>query len=348
MVAAPGRPGSAARWLVTPDRLVGIGRVPARATLAGLLVTVLAAALFLPSAGTPPEFLHDAIVATLRHGGDYYDAARDLLRTEPDARAARALPSTLAVVAAAQPVWMLTVLAASGLTMLLWIGGLRLGALLARSAGALLIVSLLGFGIVATAALWLAAPHAAAAALLSAIALVTRARGRVTSAVAVASAAALIDPAALVTLAAMGAIALLDGDRREPLLWLGGFGVAALAFVLHLHTLGTTPPPAVPLVPGGALARLIGAAFPDVPAAIAAPLLVLAGFGWATVADPLGLRVLALLITGVALDGVLGWRSATLAIALVAPGLALAPAALATLGRAALDRRRITVTRVTR
>ncbi len=348
MVAAPGRPGPAARWLVTPDRLVGIGRTPARAVLAGLLGAVLAAAVFVPSAGTPPEFLHDAIVATLRHGGDYYDAARELLRTEPDARAARALPSTLAVVAAVLPAWGLTALVAAALTLLLWIGGLRLGALLARSAGALLVVSLLGFGIVATAALWLVAPHAAAAALLSAIALVARARGRVTAAVSVACAAALIDPAALVTLAAMGALAVLDGDRREPLLWLVGLGVAALAFALHLHALGATHTPAAPLIPDGALARLLGAAFPDVPAAIAAPLLLLAGFGWATVADPLGPRVLAVLIAGVALDGVLGWRSATLAVPLVAPGLALTPAALATLARAALDRRRITVTRVTR
>lgn len=348
MVAAPGRTGTASRWLVTPDRLVGIGRVPARMALAGLLVAVLATAMFVPTAITPPEFLHDAIVATLRHGGDYYDAARDLLRTEPDARAARALPSTLAVVAAALPAWGLTALVAAGLTTLLWIGGLRLGALLARSAGALLIVSLLGFGIVATAALWLAAPHAAAAALLSAVALVARARGRVTAAIAVACAAALIDPAALVTLAVMAAMALLDGDRREPLLWLVGLGIAALAFALHLHALGPTPAHATPLIADHAVARLIGAAFPDVPGAIAAPLVVLAAFGWATVADPLGLRVVALLVASVALDGVLGWRSATLAIPLVAPGLALVPAAIATLARAALDRRRITVTRVTR
>lgn len=348
MVAAPGRPGAAARWLVTPDRLVGIGRGPARTALGALVAAVLAAAAFVPSATTPPEFLHDAIVATLRHGGDYYDAARDLLRTEPDARAARALPSTLAMVAAALPAWGLTALVAAGLTTLLWIGGLRLGGLLARSAGALLIVSLLGFGIVATAAMWLAAPHAAAAALFSAIALVARARGRVTAAVSVACAAGLIDPAALVTLAAMGALALLDGDRREPLLWLGGLGVAALAYALHLHALGSTPAPSAPLASDGALPRLIGAAFPDVPSVVAAPLVVLAIFGWGTVADSLGLRVAALLVAGVALDGVLGWRSATLAMPLVAPGLAFVPGAIATLVRSALDRRRITVTRVTR
>ncbi|WP_159757517.1 hypothetical protein [Sphingomonas sp. 8AM] len=316
--------------------------------LAGLLIAVLGAAWLIPAATTPPEFLHDALVATLRHGGDYYDAARDLLRTEPDARAARAFPSTLAVVAAALPAWGLTALVAAGLTVLLWIGGLRLGGLLGRSAGALLVVSLLAFGIVAIAALWLAAPHAAAAALLSAIALVARARERVLAAVAVASAAALIDPAGLVTLAVMGTLALLDGDRREPLLWLGGFLIATLAFVLHLQALGSTPVPAAALIPDGALARLIGAAFPDVPASLAAPLLVLAAFGWAIVADPLGPRVLALTVAGVALDGVLGMRSASLAVALIAPGLAFVPAAVTSLGHSVRARRRITVTRVTR
>jgi len=316
--------------------------------LAGLLIAALGAAWLITPATTPPEFLHDAIVATLRHGGDYYDAARDLLRTEPDARAARAFPSTLAVVAAALPAWGLTGLAAAGLTVLLWLGGLRLGALLGRSAGALLIVSLLAFGIVATAALWLAAPHAAAAALLSAIALVVRARERVLTAVAVACAAALIDPAALVTLAVMGALAPFDGGRREPLLWLGGLAVATLAFILHLHALGSGPAPAAALVPEGAVARLIGAAFPDVPGPLAAALLVLAAFGWAIVADPLGPRVLALLIAGVALDGILGLRSATLAVPLIAPGLAFVPAAVSTLGRGVRARRRITVTRVTR
>ncbi|MEG8039298.1 hypothetical protein QP166_08065 [Sphingomonas sp. LR60] len=348
MVAAPGRSGPAGRWLVTPDRLSGIGHGPARALLAGLLVALVVAALLVPEATTPPEFLHDAIVATLRHGGDYYDAARDLLRTEPDARAARMLPSTLAVVAGAMPAWALTALVACGLTILLWLGGLRLGALLARSGGALLIVSLLAFGIVATAALWLAAPHAGAAALLSAIALVARHRARVATSIAVACAAALIDPAALLTLAVMGALALLDGDRREPLLWLAALILAGFALELHLHTLGATHAPTVALVPDGALARLVGAAFPDTPAMIGAPLLVLAMFGWGTLADPLGPRVLALLVASVALDGVLGIRSATLTIALVAPGLALAPAGLMTLVRGTIVRRRITVTRMTR
>ena len=59
--------------------------------------------------------------------------------------------------------------------------------------------------------------------------------------------------------------------------------------------------------------------------------------------------VVALVLVGLAADGrFAGLHSATLATALVAPGLALAPDAIADLLRRAPGRRRITVTRVTR
>ena len=61
-----------------------------------------------------------------------------------------------------------------------------------------------------------------------------------------------------------------------------------------------------------------------------------------------GLRVLAILAAGVACDGLFGAGTATLAALLVAPGLALAPDAVADLYRGALDRRRFTVTRFPR
>ncbi|MDR6789467.1 hypothetical protein J2Y58_002840 [Sphingomonas sp. BE138] len=344
MVAA----GARGRWLSAPGRLTGVARRPARLILAAVVMLTIAAALAVPAAPTPPEFLHDAVVATIRHGGDFYDVVRDLLRAEPDACAARLLPPALAVVEAALPAWATTALVAAALTILLWAGGLRIGALLSRSSAALLAVSLLAAGIVASAALWLAAPHAAAAAILSALAIVVRHRGQAVAAAAVACAAALIDPAALVTIAVLGALALLDGDRREQAAWLAALLVAAAVLALHLHALSGVllPPDTMPV--GPALARLVGAAFPDVPAGLAAPLLLLAALGWATVGDAIGPRVLGVMIAGVALDGVGGLRSATLPVALVAPGLALAPAALADLVRAARDRRRITVTRVVR
>jgi hypothetical protein len=349
MVAARSVPGVGRRWLTTPGRVAGLGRRGARLMLAGTLVMLAGAAFVAPSAPTMPEFLHDAIVATIRHGGDFYDTARDLLRTEPDARAAMALPSPLAVVEATLPPWGTTVLVAAALTILLWAGGLRLGALFARTAGAVMVVGLLAGGGIATAGLWLTAPHAGAAAILSAIAIVARHRDRPVAAIATACAAALIDPAALVTIAAMGMLATLDGSRREVAGWVVAFVGAAAIFALHLHALAGIPLPRHQLDPAdGAVARLVGAAFPVLPAGWAAPMLVLSAIGWATVTDSIGLRVLAVMVAGVALDGVLGIRSATLVTALVAPGLALAPGAIGDAIRIALDRRRITVTRVVR
>jgi len=348
MVASRGAGAPAGRWLAQPSRAAGIARRPARWLLAVLFVLLLAAAILAPSAATPPEFLHDALVATLRHGGDFYDTARDLLRTESDARAARLYPSALAVVAAALPGWAANALVATGLTALLWVGGLRLGALLARTSGVAMMVSLLAGGVLAAALLWLIAPHAGAAAILVALSIVARRDTRGAGAAALGCAAALIDPAALIAIVALGAFAVLDGTRREAAAWLVALAVAALAFALHLHAItGATLPMASADV-DGALARLTGAALPGIPAMLAAPLLLLSAIGWAAVGDPIGARVLAMMVAGVALDGVIGIRSATLAAALVAPGLALVPGTLGVLLRSAAGRRRITVTRVAR
>lgn len=342
MVAARGR------WLTRPSRLAGMGRRSARWILVALATVLLVAALAAPEGATPPEFLHDAIVATLRHGGNFYGAALDLLRTEPDAHAARLLPATLAVVESALPGWIVTALVAAALTLLLWSGGLRLGPLVSRTAGAVMLVGLLGAGVVAVAWLWLSAPHAAAAALLMAIAIVARRPGQALTAAATACAAALIDPAALIGIAAMGAIALLDGDRREQMAWACALAVAGGAAGVHLHALDGATFPSAAITVDGAVGRLVGAAFPDIPAALAAPLLVLSLFGWGTIGDSIGPRIVAVTIAGMALDGFMGMRSATLATALIAPGVALAPGAIGDIVRAASDRRRITVTRMAR
>lgn len=348
MVTARSGSLPATRWLLRPTHVAGVARRPARWSLIVLALLLLAAATLTSPAETPPEFLHDSIVAALRHGGSFYDTLPDLLRTEPDARAARLFPSTLAVVEAALPGWTTTALVAAAATALLWVGGMRLGMLVAQSAGAAMVVALLALGTVAAALLWLRAPHAGAGAILSALAVVARRPGHGTAAAALACAAALIDPAALVAIAALGAVALWDGERREASAWLVAFAVAVLAFALHLHAIDDVAGPAETIGVDGALARLGDAAFPGLPAAAAAPLLLLSAVGWATIGDPVGPRVLAVAVAGVALDGVFGLRSATLAAALVAPGTALAPGAIADLVRSAFGRRRITVTRVAR
>lgn len=338
-----------APWLAVPGRCAGIGRRAARAWLAVLAMAMVFVGLTVPAASSPPEFLHDAIVAALRHGGEFYYSTRDLLRTEPDADAARLLPPALAVIDAAMPGWGMLALVAAVLTILMWAGGLRFGALFARTSGVVMVVSLLAAAIAALAGLWLSTPHAAAAAALSALALVARARTHCVASCATACAAAIIDPAALITIGVMGALASAEREGRETIGWLTAGGIASVVLAVHLHALsGVAIAAPDPALSGQALARLVNAGLPGLSQMIAAPLLILSAFGWATIGEPLGPRVVALMLAGVALDGVCGMRSATLAAAFVAPGIALAPGALADLMRGALDRRRITVTRVVR
>ncbi|KQN93490.1 hypothetical protein ASE95_00585 [Sphingomonas sp. Leaf231] len=341
--------GTAGRWLTIPSRVAGLGRRDARLVLTGWTVLLIVAAIIASSAPTMPEFLHDAIVAAIRHGGEFYESTRDLLRTEPDAYAAMALPAPLAVIEAALPRGATMGLIAAALTALLWTGGLRLGGLFARASGVVMVVSLLAGGIVATAGLWMTAPHAGAAATLSAIAIVARRHDRYVAASAIACSAALLDPAALVTIVVMGVSALIDGSRREAGAWLGALTVASSIFVLHLNALqGVVLSDHAVGAEGNALARLVGAAFPTFGAPIAAPLLLMSAIGWTSIGDTIGVRVMAVMIGGVALDGIMGLRCATLIAPLAAPGLALAAGSIGELARAALDRRRITVTRVTR
>ena len=336
-------------WLAVPGRFAGIERTAARCWLAGLALALLLAAVAVPVTPPFPEFLHDAIVAAMRHGGGFYDALHDLLRGEPDAGAAWLLPPALAATAAAIPEWAMLALVAAALTALLWIGGLRLGVLFARPAGVAMASALLAGGIAATAMLWTLAPHAAAAAVLSAIAIVARREDRWGAACATACAAAIIDPAALVTIAVMGLLALTEGARREARGWSVALLVAASVLAFHLWAVaGWTVVPAGEPPSVAAVPRLIAAALPGLPSTIAAPLVLLSVLGWATLTDALGPRVLALIVAGAALDGVAGLRSATLATALIAPGIALAPGAIGDLARKALDRRRITVTRIVR
>lgn len=351
---------SPAWWLVAPGRFAGIGRVAARWWLAALSLTIVAAVIAPPRAvPIPAEILHDSIVAAMRHGGAFYDGLRDLLRAEPDARAAILYPPALAVVAALVPGWAMVLAVAGALTIVMWNGGTRLAGMFARSPGAVLAVVLLAAGVVAGALLWSEAPHAGWAAILSAIAVLVRRRAAWVYAGVAGCVAAVIDPAALPVVLAMAVLALVDGTRREAIGWMIAAVVAAVVLGVHLWAIDALHAPVGPnsfpggsfsggSFSGGAVPRLIAAACPGVPMALAAPIVLLAAFGWATIGDPLGWRVVAVMVVGVALDGVAGLRGATVATVLVVPGVAFVPGAIGDLLRAALDRRRITVTRVTR
>ncbi len=341
--------------LVAQTRLGRVERGAARWWCAALLLGLIAAAgLSEVSARPAAELLHDSIVAAMRHGGHYYETFRDLARTAPDGEDARALPPTLAAVSAALPNGAMLLLVGAALAGLVAVGVQRLAALFAGAAGQVLAALLLVAGTTAVALLWEQAPHAGWAALLAAYAVLLRRAERWGTAAALGCAAAVIDPAALLVPALMAAFALHDGSAREALGWLVALAVGGAVLGCHLWAIAavvplpTEAPPLLTLPPGG-LARLLGAALPSVSSGPAAALLLLALLGWAALPRAIGGRVVALALAGLAADGrVAGLHSATLATALVAPGLALAPDAIADLLRRAPGRRRITVTRVTR
>ncbi|MBB3695546.1 hypothetical protein [Sphingomonas sp. BK580] len=341
--------------LVAPTRLGRIERGAARWWCAALLLGLIAAAgLSEASARPAAELLHDSIVAAMRHGGRYYETFRDLARTAPDAGDARTLPPTLAAVSAAMPNWAMLLLVGAALAGLVAVGVQRLTPLFAGVAGQVLAALLLVAGTAAVALLWEQAPHAGWGALLAAYAVLLRRAERWGTAAALGCAAAVIDPAALLVPAVMAALALHDGTAREALGWLAALAVGGAVLGCHLWAIDAVAPPApeavlLSIAPPSALARLLGAGLPGAAPGLAAVLLMLALLGWATLPRALGPRVVALVLAGVAADGrVAGLHSATLAAALVAPGLAFAPDAIADLLRRAPGRRRITVTRVTR
>lgn len=338
-------------WQAGATRLAALPARQRRWALFALLVMLLLAAVAAPRGDVPGEPLYAALLSGMRYASGFYDGLADLLRADPAARPLGLFPPALAIVDSSLPGWATMLLLAAALTGWLWIGMLRLVPLFARGGAQALAIALLALGAVAGALLWTDAPHAGWAALLVALAVLVRRADRWVGAAALGALAAMVDPAAILATAILALLALVDGWRREAAGWAAAAALALAVLGAHLFALGRLGlPPSQELatMPADGAARLIAAALPGVPAALAAPLLLLAALGWGTLSRPLGLRVLAILAAGVACDGLFGAGTATLAALLVAPGLALAPDAVADLYRGALDRRRFTVTRFPR
>lgn len=340
-------------WLTGPTRFAMVDRPVARLWLAAMAVALVAAAALAPEASGTTETWFEALTAAMRHGSGYYDALADLLRSDPHAGAERLHPPALVVVAAAIPGWALTALVAAALSALLWGATMRLASAFARSAGVIAVAAAMVVGVIAGGLLSIDAPHAGMAAILTATALVLRRHDRWGTSCALACAAGVIDPAALPAVGAFGLLALIDGTRREAFMWLVAVligGIVLGAHLLAVAALGVVPgvAPGEPAVATAASMPLVAAALPGVPAWLAAPALLLATLGWAAWPDGLGLRVAVLMGLGTAGESLFGLHSATLATILVASGLAFVPDALADLLRIAVDRRRITVTRIVR
>jgi hypothetical protein len=346
-------------WLTGPTRLAGLARTPARVLLAIGAVVLPALAATAAGRGAAEGWdtgglvdpLYRAVLPALHQGGNFYDAMRDLLRGDATLGDPYAALPTLAVLEAALPAWGLPLLAALLLALLLWRGA-RVLLPLSRGASATAVVgALLIAGAADGVMLWGAAPPAGWAAMLVALAILLRGGGRWIEPAAFGCAAALLDPAAMVALLVLGAVALLEGARREAIGWGAAALVVAGTWALHLRAvmaLGLMPHAAAHGGAREAIEALVAATLPGIPPAIAAPAMALAVFGWSALPGALATRVVALLVAALGVQAASGLPSATLPVVLLPVGLAFAPDAIGDALRRAIDRRRITVTRISR
>lgn len=363
-------------WLAEPTRFAALSRGRARLVL-GLIVLLVAVCLTALLVPEPPALdagsggsrdqtdlmLYDSIVGGVRGGGNYYAVAADALRAgDYPLRPffTFRLPA-LAVILASLPEWMppaLLILLAT-LTALAW--ALRLAETLPRVlprivAGMLLIGSLIAFfqpALVGFHEIW--------AGLLVALSLALRRPERWVAAAAIGLVAMLIRETAALYVLVMAIVALAEGHRREAIGW--GVALAAFAAMLAVHAwaVASVTGPLDPASPGwtglhgfGLFVKAVSlaTALQMLPLWAAAPLVGLTLLGWAAWRDPLGLRMIVVLL-GYALAIALFARLDTFYWGLmVAPvllvGLVFVPDALGELLSRALDRRRVTVTRVAR
>lgn len=356
--------------LTAPTRFATLERSTARwvcALLALLLLFGAVASLFraLPHTGaaaTDDLFLHESVVAAVRAGGDYYTATATAMRAAgPVANAMTLfrLPA-LALVeawlpAGAEAILLVLVAAiiAAG-----WYHRLRRS--FARPAPRLLVLVLALGGMTAVVRTDLASFHQLWAGMLIALSLLARLPGRWIEAVALGMIAMLLEPVAALYVAIMALLAGRDGARSEAI----GWGIAMMAFAavftLHYYTVrqvagpldmraltAGTPDPGLFIT-----AMLRSTALGLVPAWGAAPLVILALFGWAAWREPLARRVLVTIGGYAVLMSVFGRADPLYCGLMIAPllliGLAFVPDAVRDLVHAALDRRRIVVTRIAR
>ncbi|OYY90052.1 MAG: hypothetical protein B7Y45_09160 [Sphingomonas sp. 28-66-16] len=361
-------------WLAAPTRFAGL--TPRRAGLVAVLTALLLAvsltALLVP--GPPPVsrdpgrhaedqadiVLYDSIVAGVRNGGNYYlVTARALRRGDYPLRpfVTFRLP-TLAVIEASIPpdlaILLLFFLAAG--VVLAWF--VRLRDAFARPPPLAIALVLLAGGLVAFVQPSLVVFHEIWAGLLVALSLALRKPDRWIEAAAIGMIAMLIRETAALYVIVMAGIALIEGRRRESL----GWGLALMVFagvvVLHAIAVDKVIEPLDPASPGWAgmlgfgffvKTMTISTALALAPGWLAALLVGLALFGWASWRDPLATRALAIFAAYAVLLSLFGRPDTFYWGLMVAPtfliGLAFVPDSLRDLSGAALDSRRIIVTR---
>lgn len=361
-------------WLAAPRRFAGIARGRARAVLAALALLLLAALGAVVTPG-PPAASHDpasaatdradvllyrTVVAGVRADGEYYSVAAEAQRQGgyPLRPFVTMRLPTLAIVQAAlpDPAALLLLYAIALGVAAIWYR--RLAGVFVRPAPRLLALLLLGCGGMVFLRPDLAAFHEVWAGLLIALSLGLWRAERWVEPVAIATCAMLIRETAALYAVVMLLCALSAGRRREAIGW--GVALAVLAVVVgfHYHAWSGVVRPGDGSGPGwsgllgfGFFVKTITllTALAALPEVLAAPLVGLALFGWAGWRDPTATRVLAVLVAYAALIALFCRTDTYYWGLLVAPvslvGLVFVPDALRDLRKAALDTRRITVTR---
>lgn len=358
--------------MAQPTRFAALSPSGARAVfglLAALLVATLTA-LGVPDApaaadtsGLADVVLYGTIIDNVRHGGDYYAVAADALRAGnfPLRPFVTFRLPTLAVVQATLPPVAVAALlyALAAAVMLAWHARLR--AAIPRPVPLTVALILLAAGLAAFIQPTIALFHEVWAGLLIALSLALRHRGRWIESVALGLAATLIRETAALYLLVMTLFALAERERREALAWVAAAGVLAAVVLLHAHAVARVVRPLDPASPGWAgllgfgffvKTMTLSTALTLAPAWVAALLVGLSLFGWAAWRDSLAARTLATILAYAALLALFGRADTFYWGLLVAPtllvGLAFVPDAVRDLLDAALDTRRITVTRVPR
>ena len=363
-------------WADTPSRFAALSRNKARLALLALIL-ILAACL--TALGTPRSdtgasaggaaqemtdlALYERISAGVRGGDNYYVSAATALRAGHHSLQpflTFRLPA-LAVVQAAIPDWatlamLVALVLATGIAWAARLVASVRGVLPRLTVLLLIIASMIAFlqpELVAFHEIW--------AGLLIALSLALRRPGRWIEAVAIGLAAMLIRETAVLYVVVMALMAWFDGQRREALAW--GMAILIFAAVLGVHAyavagvtgpLDIVSPSWFGLNGFGFFVDSLAAstALQILPLWAAALLVGLALFGWASWNDPLGLRMFALLVAYALAIGLFAQLDSFYWALMIAPvslvGLVFVPDALRDLSVRALDRRRITVTRVTR
>jgi hypothetical protein len=363
-------------WLANPSRYAGMAASRARIVLALLIIAMLAALTALAAPDHPPPtpdpihkgqdradvLLYEGEVAAVRAGGDYYRVAADAQRTGgyPVRPMFTMRLPTLVVLLAAIPPWTAPLLLwalCAGVAAAWWA---RLGGFFSRTQPRIVGLLLLVSGMMAFYDSDLIYFHEIWSGLLIALALAIWRPGRWVEAVGITLIAMLIRETSALFAAIMCVAAFTEGRRREALGWIATAVVLAVAVAFHAQAWARVVQPSDPVTQGwlGLLGfgffvktMTLVTALAVVPLWLGAPLVVLAIFGWTALRDSIGWRAVAMFVVYGLLLSVFCRIDTYYWAMLVAPpllvGLAFAVDGLRDLVTAAIDRRRITVKRVT-